>query len=171
MFKQANKGFTLIELLVVVLIIGILAAVALPQYQVAVEKSRMTEALTTLENIRKGIDMYILEHGWLTSSTYFVGGCDTDDGKCNVLDIDVESSLDCEQEQDWCIGKNYKYQASCWAYGCTIHGRHLNDVVMLYYVKQGDQEEWEKWVDPMGDDAVGTKLNASLKAQGWRSEC
>ena len=76
LFYNSVKAFTLIELLVVVLIIGILSAIALPQYRVAVAKARFTQAMLLGDAIVRAQKIY-----YLANNTY---AADFDD-----LDIDM----------------------------------------------------------------------------------
>lgn len=80
MNKETKAAFTLIELLVVVLIIGILAAVAVPQYTQAVNKSRAVQAITMLKAIADAQEVYYLSHGDYAEDI-------------NELDVDVPENL------------------------------------------------------------------------------
>ena len=62
-----NQAFTLIELLVVVLIIGILASVALPKYQLAVDKSRYVTMISAARSIENAQDAYYMANGQYAS--------------------------------------------------------------------------------------------------------
>lgn len=86
-----NSGFTLIELLVVVLIIGVLSAIALPQYTTAVEKSRAAEALTLMSATRDAVERYRFQKDAWPSANNFA-----------VLDVEIP------QNGSNYGGKNYK---------------------------------------------------------------
>lgn len=66
MMKQAQKGFTLIELMIVVAIIGILAAIAIPQYGNYISRSRASGAAAEIAAVRTGVALCYQESGSFT---------------------------------------------------------------------------------------------------------
>jgi len=61
--KTARKGFTLVEILIVVIILGILAAIVIPQFTNASQDARRSALASTVQSTRSQIELYKLQHG------------------------------------------------------------------------------------------------------------
>ena len=73
MNRRRHNGFTLIELMIVVVILGLLAALAIPRYFEAVKKSKIAEAKTILKQIWKCDQVYYQEFGFYHGEAVDIG--------------------------------------------------------------------------------------------------
>ena len=126
--KQFKKGFTLIEMLVVVLIIGILAGIALPQYTNAVEKSKASEALIILKSLRDHQALCFTQYGYDIdeNSIQCFGYHDSDKNILAYANI-LEIKADPECEDNVCYATNdFVYNADFWSiYAVRRGGKYL----------------------------------------------
>lgn len=74
--RPPQDGFTLIELLVVVLIIGILASIAIPQYFKVVERARVSEAQAFLSSVKQAQERYLARQGAYVTSNGSIANLD-----------------------------------------------------------------------------------------------
>jgi type IV pilus assembly protein PilE len=72
---KGGKGVTLIEVMIVVVIVGMLAAIAIPAYDNYITRSRRSDAFTALETVRAAQEMYRAERGFYSGAIGSLPGC------------------------------------------------------------------------------------------------
>ncbi len=193
--RNTRRGFTLIELLVVVLIIGILAAVAVPQYQKAVKKARLTEWITTVNTLTKAADIWLLEHGWQEEPIYFLG---SKTGNYNFAELDADIPWERHDSSINSLNKIGSWNFACYKpstnYVCDLcvdttkstwknnwlgSGRmlcvrrwsHLPEKIWMLGQLDGAQDDDAKlicqlWVQSFGTQHMGTSIAEKCAALG-----
>ena len=151
-----NKlGFTLLELLVVVLIIGILASIALPQYRRSVEKAKLSEALLNFKAIEESAQRYILANGLPNASVVLQ----------DFLDIDLSGGEWRENGQAY-ETKDFFYGASIRTDGLWMEVYRNNSQNQDLYVlrKDADNANHQCYTDFTD---IGRYICGYLESQGW----
>ena len=132
MTYKHKRGFTLIELLVVVLIIGILAAVALPQYNKAVEKSRAAQGIALVRALGQAAAAYYLANGTSPNS---LGQLDVElstEQKNKYMCSSIASSCD---KEEWGVALYNSVDDLSGIVAWRTSGRYKGSGFVMYYDK------------------------------------
>ena len=142
--RNKSRAFTLIELLVVVLIIGILAAIAVPQYQKAVEKARMAEAVVLVRAIANAHQVYHLANGEYLSSV-----------DINKLDIQIPGKVPTSQGNALRIQTKYFiYAPNGCGSSCSDPNNSSNQLAVAIRISENDEELYNIWIHQVSPNRI-----------------